>query len=210
MTKIKKLKTDLNGVLFSKFRSYRLKFLRILSTIINNFNLRLRKISSGKKNVFYGRTVFNRSYNSKIEIGNDCTFRSDSTSNLVGVNRKCIISTFDENAEIKIGNNCGFSGTVIGCKEKITIGDDLLAGANTLITDFDWHSVDPKLRHVSNKAKSAPVEIGNNVWLGIGVIILKGVSIGDNSVIGANSVVVKDIPSNVVASGNPCQVIKSM
>ncbi|MEG2632990.1 MAG: DapH/DapD/GlmU-related protein, partial [Oscillospiraceae bacterium] len=58
------------------------------------------------------------------------------------------------------------------------------------------------------KTKTAPVHIGNNVWIGGGAIILPGVTIGDNAVIGAGSVVTKDIPSNTVAVGNPCRVLR--
>ena len=77
-------------------------------------------------------------------------------------------------------------------------------GANTLITDTDWHEDDPRVG--CNK----PVVIGDNVWLGYAVKVLKGVRIGENSIIGACSVVTKDIPANVIAAGNPCKVLKSL
>ncbi|MBN2789758.1 MAG: acyltransferase [Candidatus Delongbacteria bacterium] len=142
-----------------------------------------------------------------MEIGNNCSFRSDQASNLVGINRKCIINTIYRNSEIIIGDNCGFSGTVISAAKSIRIGKDVLCGANTTITDFDWHGVEPEERRTSPEPKEVVIE--DNVWLGLNSIVLKGVTIGKNSVIGANSVVTKDIPANVVAGGNPCKVIRN-
>ncbi|GAO31958.1 galactoside O-acetyltransferase [Geofilum rubicundum JCM 15548] len=77
-------------------------------------------------------------------------------------------------------------------------------GANTLITDSDWHLEDART------GKPQPIVIEDNVWLGVNVTVLKGVRIGANSVIGAHSLVVKDIPANVIAAGNPCKVIKAL
>jgi len=162
----------------------------------------IKGIKIRKYSYFWGMPYFFKQNNSSIEIGRKCRFNSISTSNLIGINHRCILSTLEPNATLKIGNNCGFSGTTIGCFKSIIIGDNVKCGANTLITDSDWH--------VDDYRSSIPcnVVIGNNVWLGYGSIVLKGVTIGENSVIGAGSVVTKDIPSNVVAAGNPCKVIK--
>ena len=153
---------------------------------------------------FEGNIKLVKHKDSFISIGKNSRFISNSTSNLIGVNHKCIISTQQFGASIKIGENCGFSGTTIGCFKSITIGNNVKCGANTVITDADWHLED------SRSGKPKDVIIGNNVWLGYGVIVLKGVSIGDNSVIGAGSIVTKDVPDNVIAAGNPCIVIKSL
>ncbi|MCX6238341.1 MAG: acyltransferase [Bacteroidia bacterium] len=177
----------LNGFLFTTFQSA---------------ILRLKGIRFGKQIKFYGNPTFKRASSAHILIGDHCTFRSASNSNLIGINRPCIVSAMADKANLRIGNNCGFSGTVIGCFKEITIGDNVKCGANTLITDSDWHLDDPR------SGNPKPIVIHNNVWLGVNVIVLKGVIIGENSVIGAGSVVTKDIPANVIAGGNPCKTIK--
>jgi acetyltransferase-like isoleucine patch superfamily enzyme len=103
-----------------------------------------------------------------------------------------------------IGEGCGFSGTVIGAFSKIELGQNVRCGANTLITDSDWHPQDPRV------GPAKPIYIGDNVWLGYGAIVMKGVYIGENSVIGAGSIVTRNIPANVIAAGNPCKVIKQL
>ena len=115
-----------------------------------------------------------------------------------------MISTMAREAQIRVGGGCGFSGTVIAAFKKISLGSKVICGANTLITDSDWHSEDPRA------GAPSPIIIGDNVWLGVNATILKGVTIGDNSVIGANSLVTSDIPRDVVAAGNPCRVIRSL
>ena len=209
-TIVKKVKQDFSAVSFGQIRKYRLLILEFFSTVITYLILKLKKVNIGSSCKFYGIPVFTRSFLGKIIIGDNCAFRSDKTSNLIGLNRKCIIATFGNESLIEIGNSSRFSGTVIGAKEKIIIGNNVLCGANVLITDFDWHPIDPNYRHTSFGVKSAPVIIEDNVWLGINSVILKGVKIGENSVIGANSLVVKDIPSNVIAGGNPCKIIKKI
>ena len=88
----------------------------------------------------------------------------------------------------------------------IYVGDYTMFGPNVTIATAG-HPIAPELRRKGYQY-NAPVRIGSNCWLGAGVIVLPGVAIGDNAVIGAGSVVTKDIPSNVVAVGNPCRVLR--
>ena len=161
-------------------------------------------VNTGKGFKVNGLIHFRKLPNSIISIGNNCKCNSKYNSNLIGVDRSCIFSTLQKGAVIKIGNNCGFSGTVIGAFKSITIGNNVRCGANTLITDADWHLDDPR------SGEPASVIVENNVWLGEGTKVLKGVSIGENTVIGAGSIVTKSIPANVIAAGNPCRVIKKL
>ena len=161
-------------------------------------------VSLGHACSFYGHPRFRRHPLSRIVIGSACKFNSSPTSNLIGINRPCIISTLAENAEIKIGSNCGFSGTVVGCATRIIFGDNVRCGANTLITDTDWHTDD--LRTGPN----APVIIGKNVWLGLNVTVLKGVTIGENTFVAVGSVVTRSLPPDVIAGGIPAKVLKAI
>lgn len=168
---------------------------------------RFWKINYGKRCRFIGNIVLRRKPGSRIIIGNDCRFRSAKWSNLAGINRPCYLCTLGREAKIVIGKRSGFSGTVISAMESIEIGDDVLCGTNVTITDTDWHPVARELDRNTN-IQHAAVKIGNNVWLGMGVIVLKGVSIGDKSIIAPNSVVVHDIPSGVLAGGQPAERIR--
>jgi len=161
-------------------------------------------VKLGSNNSFDGKCHFKRFPKSTITVGDNCEFLSRPNANLIGIDRPCMVSTLTEEANLQIGNNCGFSGTVIGAFSIIKIGNNVRCGANTLITDSDWHPGDPRV------GEAKPVIIGDNVWLGINVVVLKGVEIGDNTVIGANSLVTKSIPANVIAAGNPCKEIAKL
>lgn len=152
---------------------------------------------------FFGQTYIYRQKGSFITLGNGLVFRSYPNSNLIGINRNCSLATLKKNAKLVIGDGCGFSGTVVAAFDSIELGKNIKCGANSLITDSDWHEEDPR------SGVPKPVKIGDNVWLGEGVKVLKGVTIGENAVIGAGSVVVSDIPANTVAAGNPAKIIKA-
>lgn len=161
-------------------------------------------VTLGRGCSFHGHSCFRRHPCSRIVIGSGCKFNSSPSSNLIGVNRPCIISTLAENAEIEIGSNCGFSGTVVGCATRIVFGDNVRCGSNTLITDTDWHADDLRT------GPDASVVIGKNVWLGLNVTVLKGVTIGENTFVATGSVVTRSLPSDVIAGGIPAKVLKSI
>lgn len=180
------------------------KWWKSIYTLIFRIKLKLYGIRHGQSINSIGNTYLFKQKDSIIDIGNNCSFRSKEHSNLIGINRKCSLSTLQPKAELIIGNNCGFSGTVIGAFKSIELGNNVRCGANTLITDADWHLDDPRA------GVPKPVIIKDNVWLGVNAVVMKGVTIGENTVIGANSVVTKSIPANVIAAGNPCKVIKQL
>jgi acetyltransferase-like isoleucine patch superfamily enzyme len=210
---VKKMKADAAGYFFNHCRWISYNINKFYYSNVMLIFLYIKKIKIGKSPIFYKKTYFHRHPESVICIGNRCIFDSTRFRNLVGVDNCCKISTLTKQAQLHIGHETGFSGVNIGCSEKITIGNDCLVGANVLITDTDWHPLDPakrKERGFSSSIKSKPVKIGNNVFIGANSIILKGTEIGDNSVIGAGSVVSCIIPPNVIAAGNPCKVIKAL
>ncbi len=179
---------------------------RLTSTFFMRFLCFLKSIKLSKGSVFWGLSIIEKSrFEDEIIIGERCRFKSRTRTNLIGINRPCILSTQGDGiSRLIIGDNCSFSGTVISCFREIIIGNQVKCGANTLITDSDWHLED------SRAGVSKPVVIEDNVWLGVNVLVMKGVRIGKNSVIGAGSVVTRDIPDNVIAAGNPCVVLKDI
>ena len=130
----------------------------------------------------------------------------------------------------RVGENCYFEIPIysnFGCKHvvcgnhvytnfnvtfvddaNIYIGNDCMFAPNVIVATAA-HPIDPRLRQIGYQY-NREVRIGNNVWVGAGAIIMPGVTIGDNTVIGAGSIVTKDIPSNVVAVGNPCKVLREI
>lgn len=188
----------------------RLNSLALMSTMYCRFFFRIRKIRLGKKIVFVGIPLLYKFPGSTITIGSNSEIRTSGTSNLIGINRRTTISTHDPNAQIIIGDGCGMSAVVIGAKESIIIGKNAVIGANVLITDFDWHAINAVARNKGESSESRPVVISDNVFIGTSAMILKGVHIGENSVIGANSVVTGNIPANVIAAGNPCKIVSKL
>ncbi|SHL95887.1 galactoside O-acetyltransferase [Anaerosporobacter mobilis DSM 15930] len=90
----------------------------------------------------------------------------------------------------------------------IYVGDNTMFGPNVVVATAG-HPILPELREKGYQYNS-PVDIGKNCWIGAGVIIVPGITIGDNVVVGAGSIVTKDLPSNVIAIGNPCKVIREV
>ena len=129
----------------------------------------------------------------------------------IGDDNILIVQPFycDYGKHIHVGKHffANFNFTVLD-EAIVTIGDDCFIGPNVSIYTA-CHSTDPVERN-SRREWALPVTIGHNVWIGGSVTILPGVTIGDNVTIGAGSVVVSDIPSNSVAVGNPCRVVKKM
>ncbi len=98
-------------------------------------------------------------------------------------------------------------GTRISASDEIVIGDGVMMANGTYVTDSDWHTIYDRTRR---DEQPYPVKIGDNVWLGDNCTVLKGVTIGENSVVAARAVVTKDVPANVVVAGNPARVVKEL
>ena len=113
----------------------------------------------------------------------------------------------DYGCNTQVGKNfyCNYDCVFLDCG-KITIGDNVMLGPKVALYAVG-HAIDPVVRSHGHDYP-IPITIGSNVWIGGSCVICPGVTIGDNAVIGAGSVVTKDIPANVVAAGNPCRVIR--
>ncbi|PZM94219.1 MAG: transferase [Actinobacteria bacterium] len=110
--------------------------------------------------------------------------------------------------EITIGADCLLNGTWIGCWTSVTIGNRCLLSDCELV-DNDFHNLDPERRHDPPvPASRAPIVVEDNVWIGAHALVMKGVRIGRDSVVGAATVVRSDVPQRVVVIGNPQQIVK--
>lgn len=146
----------------------------------------------------------------KVRIGDNFYYSSGDAVNPISSNLHGAIYV-ENGASLAIGNDVGMSSTRMWIHGSIKIGDHVKIGGYVLMTDTDAHPMDFMVRRSSNEGtKSAPIVIEDDVWIGAHCIILKGVTIGARSIIGAGSVVTKSIPADCVAAGNPCRVIKKL
>lgn len=131
--------------------------------------------------------------NSKLVLAgaNDFSFYSDSK---IYINK---------DASLYLGSGYINHNLSLSCFDKITIGEGVCISEGVTIRDSDNHSLDN-----ASKAKTAPIRIGNHVWIGMNVTILKGVNIGDGSVIAAGAVVINDIPEHCLAGGVPAHILR--
>jgi acetyltransferase-like isoleucine patch superfamily enzyme len=98
-------------------------------------------------------------------------------------------------------------GSRISASDEVVLGDGVMLANGAYVTDSDWHTIYDRTVRAE---EPSPVHIGRNVWLGDGSTVLKGVSIGENSVVAARAVVTRDVPANVVVAGNPAKVVKEL
>jgi acetyltransferase-like isoleucine patch superfamily enzyme len=156
----------------------------------------------------YGLPLILKHRRSRMYFGQGLSLRSTLRSNPLGANHKVILCTWEAGAVIQVGQAFAMTGGVICAAQAITIGDRVTVGANTTIIDTDFHPLQSASRRAEpNAGKTAPVVIEDDVFIGMDCLVLKGVHIGQGSVIGAGSVVTKDVPPGVVVAGNPAQVI---
>lgn len=159
----------------------------------------------------YGMPIMQKHRSSTLEIGERMELRSTARSNPLGANRPCILTTRRPDARLKIGDGFGMTGGSIVCDVQITIGDRVWVGANSVITDTDFHPLDPQTRlERPLDGVMSPIVIEDDVFIGMQSLILKGVTLGKGCVIGAGSVVTRDVPPGVIAAGNPARVIRSL
>ena len=147
------------------------------------------------------------------QIGDHFICTSGTMVNAMGRNMKSFIKVAPS-AKLIIGDNVGISSSCIRCAKSIYIGNNVKIGALSIITDTDAHSLDYTLRRNpstdSKNAKSSPILIEDDVFIGACCIICKGVTIGSRSIIGAGSVVTKSVPADEIWAGNPARFIRSL
>ncbi len=132
-----------------------------------------------------------------VEFGHSVRFMQDFTGHFYG--------------NVTIGNNVYFNrGCYVSIYERLSVGDNCLFGENVSIHDMNYVLARDRKPIASRGFMTAPIVIGNNVWVGAKVTIVQGVHIGDNAVIGANAVVTHDVPADHIAAGIPARVLREI
>ena len=179
------------------------------------FKMRCRLLGVKYSNVrCYGKVDLYRAPGSKIVLGNNISITSSSSrGNACSLYAHARLRTLTPSASIMIGDKTGLNGISITARSKsIIIGNNCRIGPNVVIVDSDFHAIMPADERVNNPGfeYDCDVHINENVWIGMNTIILKGVTIGKNSVIGAGSVVAKDVEENCLSAGVPANKIKNL
>ena len=188
-------------------------FRKVLSVLCGSVigNLRLFLWGAKMRSLVrcFGTPVVIKSRQGKLEMGRGVCLRSSLISNIAGCYHPVTLGVRG-NGVLTLGDQVGISGSTIIAEQSVTLGNRVLVGVNCTICDTDFHSLEPETRTDKVSHKTAPVIIEDDVWLGMNVTVLKGVTIGRGSVIAAGSVVSRDIPANCLAGGVPAKYIKSI
>ncbi|MBK6267061.1 acyltransferase [Marivirga sp. S37H4] len=167
-------------------------------------------IKLGRKVVFKKKPLIDIHRKATLTIGNNVVINSQNKGYHVNMFNSCKLIADRPDSVIEIGDNTRFHGSCIHSYKKVSIGKNCLIAANCQIMDGNGHDI--SFPNVANRINtiggSKEVTIEDNVWLATGVIVLPGVTIGEGSIITANSVVHKDIPPMIIAGGNPIKIIK--
>ena len=158
-----------------------------------------------KSTTFKGKIIFAIDDSSDVKIG-DGFFCEGGV-----LEKPCSKFVAQKNSCLEIGRNCFVFNSVIWCADQITIGDGVKILSDCMIMDTDFHSLDWRIRMTPEdckKRKTKPIKIGNEVTIESGCIIGKGIEIGDNCLIKANSVVTKNVPNDEIWEGNPAVRVK--
>lgn len=148
----------------------------------------------------------------EMKLGNNFAMNNGINGNPIGCYEKCTFFV-GPNGKLIIGNNVGISQAALIAIDDITIGNDVKIGGGVQVFTTDFHSLDPLIRKTDDDIKhrkTAPVVICDNAFIGARSMILKGVTIGENSIIAAGSVVTKSIPANQIWGGNPAKFIRNI
>jgi len=194
-------------ILYNRLRKERYLLIPGLLALLNGywhrikFKLALKDVKIGSAFRVYGKMIVRGP--GKVSIGSN--FYVDGLTN----NHVCL-SVGVPGALIEFGDNCGLNGTVLQCSKHIRVGDWSNI-ADAYITDTPAHALSRNRRQLGSiDISGVPVEIKQNVWVSTKVVILHGVTIGENSVIAACSLIRKDVPANVMVAGNPQSIVKEI
>ncbi len=184
---------------------------RMLALPYIRLRFALHGVAWGRGWRIFGMPVIQRWRGSRIELGEGLDLRSWRTTNPLAPNHPVVLATRSPQAVIRVGRDVGMTGATVVAAERVEIGDRVILGANATVVDTDFHPLDAAARRRAGQAGAhRPVIIEEDVFVGMGSMILKGVRIGARSVVGAGSVVSRDVPADVIVAGNPAQVVRRL
>lgn len=180
-------------------------------SFINKYRINKYDISISNNTVLNGCVSFVCDEKSSITIGEGVCINSGRKYNQIGGDTRTLIRTMGS-GNITIGDNVGISNSSFIAMASIIIEEDVKIGGSCKIYDNDFHSIAYEFRMETpdTHIKRAPICIRKGAFIGAHSIILKGVTIGEKSIVGAGSVVTKDIPDGEIWGGNPARFIKKM
>lgn len=180
-----------------------------LGAIAAKLTLRIHGVSYGKGLMVVSTPLIICRRDAQITLGSRVKISNGLVENPAGATHKTVLAATRPGAVLQVGDDVGISGAIIYCQNRIEIGDRALIGAGATIYDTDFHPIAPTLRHDCSPAhvKTAPTIICRNAWVGTRAIILKGVTVGEDAIIGAGAVVTKNIPPGAIAAGVPAKIV---
>ena len=182
--------------------------LRQLPSLLWLLELKIRGLQISSPVRLFGHPICSRYPGSSISLGSHVTLDSSPRANPLGGASPCVLRTVTPTARLTLGNRVGLSSSIVVAGNSIEIGEDTILGAGAIVLDNDFHALGPGFSWLTEYSKnSKPIKIGRGCFIGTRSIILKGVTLGDRVIIGAGSVVTKDVPAYSIAAGNPARVV---
>ena len=186
------------------------KLMQGVTGLLGRRRLRAAGVEVSARARIMGLPIVSRSEDSRIVIGDEVVLCSQSRWTALGVAHPVVLRTLRAGALLEIGRGTGISGGSFCAAQAIRIGERCLFGADVLVADTDFHASDPARRASGwDDIACAPVQIGDDVFIGARAVILKGVRIGDGAVVGAGAVVTRHVPAFAVVAGNPATIVRS-
>jgi len=201
------MKRTFRNILFSAYEAALTRLNRFFSTLRSRLSLAWQGAEVGPGFRTSGPCHFKLRQAGSIRMGRNVTWEAYFRRVRVGLSGPVILETLGDGV-IEVGNDSGGSAVVLSARTRIQIGNHVRLGGNVRIFDHDFHSHDPEKRRGAEdfgNVKTAPVIIGDDVYIGTNALILKGVTLGDRAIIGAGAVVTRDVPAGEIWVGNPAR-----
>ena len=162
----------------------------------------------------HGYPVIHRSPGSTIKLGRGTVLTSRNGENKAGVWGPVVLSTLTAHARIELVGQNGVSGSAICAASRIFLGSHSIVGVGCRLYDTDFHPVNAALRRTVTREddptiRTAPITVGEDVWIGANSLVLKGVTIGDAAIVAAGAVVTREVGTGEVVGGNPAHLLRA-